>query len=74
MQNPKVMVTSHGNDILGGQYQRPGANQHAGGYGQAHLSFKSGGPIRAFESGIYMGNRAGVGTDFHGQQRKQTQT
>ena len=75
MQNPKVMVTSHGSDILGSQFTGVrGSNQHPPGYGQGgHLSFKSGGPIRAFESGLYMGSRGGLGADFHGPSRKQTQ-
>ena len=71
------MVTSHGNEILGSQFSGVrGSNQHnqsSGGYGSSHISFKSGGPIRAFESGIYMGSRGGIANDFHGTaNRKQT--
>ena len=74
MQNPKVMVTSHGSDILASQFSGVrGSNQHHasnyghGGQSVGHMSFKSGAPIRAFESGIYMGSRGGIGADFHGQ-------
>lgn len=73
------MVTNHGNEILSSQFSTMrGSNAAASNYNpQAHLQFKSGGPIRAFDSGIYMGSRGGGGTnatDFHGASRKQTQT
>ena len=78
IQNPKVMVTSHGSDILSTQFSAMRGSNTQASYNQqaAQLSFKSGGPIRAFDSGIYMGGRsANLGqTDLTGASRKQTQT